>query len=134
MLRCCKSDERSVEPLPLPVCLRVAPTSGVSSEPVDELVVSNVLRTLVCVASRSPWSPNQSQSKGVVLRLVGSILAVGQDCRSEFPAPVGQVDPLVRWHFELLRLCGRTLDRTDVPVVGSNLIGRRQRESRLESR
>ena len=48
------------------------------------------------------------------------------------PLHVGQIDPLVRGHFELLRLRGGPLDGADVPVISGHLVRGRQRESRLQ--
>jgi len=62
--------QRSVEPLRLPVRLRIAPSTGVNGEAVDELMVAEVLCGLVRIAGLDPRGAKQRQPQGVVRRLV----------------------------------------------------------------
>src|ERR1700683_2421416 len=70
----------------------------------------------------------------MVVWFIRSILAVGQNGGAKSAARISQVNPLVRWHFELLGLSSRPLDRANVPVVGSHLVRSRERESRFQVR
>ena len=83
-----KSDERIVQALRLPVGLALAPVGGVPGDSVDELVMSNILRALVGVSAARAGRANQGEPNGVVVRLVRSVLAVGQDGGAELAAHV----------------------------------------------
>ena len=134
VLRGFKDHERSIQSLRLPVGLRCTPAGCVARNAVREFVVPNILRSLVRIASGRAWGADQRQANGVVVGLVRSVLAIGQDGRSELPAHVGQVDPLVRRHFEFLRLRRGPLDRANVPVIGGHKVRSRKRKGRLEIR
>src|SRR5258708_27835188 len=100
----------------------MAPVPGVTGDAVNELMVSDILRTLVRITAARARSSDQRQPDGVVVRLVRSILTIGQNGRAEFATRVCQVDPLVRRHFEFLRLSCEPLDLANVPVVGGHLV------------
>src|ERR1700731_1045924 len=118
MSRSLKGDERIIQALALPVSFGMAPVPGVTGDAVNELVMSDILRTLVRITTARARSSDQRQPDGVVVRLVRSVLAIGQNGRAEFAPRVCQVDPLVRRPFDLLRLSGAPLDRANPPVVG----------------
>src|SRR6202047_1218228 len=122
MSRGLKGDKRIIQALALPVSLGMAPVPGVTGDAVNELVMSDILRTLVCITTARARSSDQRQPDGVVVRLVRSVLAIGQNGRAEFATHVCQVAPLVRRHFEFLRLSCAPLDRANVPVVGGHLV------------
>src|ERR1700732_3987539 len=132
MSRGLKGDKRIIQALALPVSLGMAPVPGVTGDAVNELVMSDILRTLVCITTARARSSDQRQPDGVVVRLVRSVLAIGQNGRAELATHVSQVDPLMRRHFELLWLSTGPLDCANVPVIGSHLTRRCQRESRLQ--
>src|SRR3979411_76493 len=104
MPRSLKGDERIIQALALPVGFGMAPVRGVTGDAVNELMVSDILRTLVLVSAARARSSDQRQPDGVVGRLVPSLLTIGQNSRAEFTTHVCQIDPLVRRHFEFLRL------------------------------
>jgi len=132
VLGCLKSDERSIQSLPLPVRLAVAPTRGVSGNTVNEFVMSYILRALVGIPAARARRANQRQSNGMVVWFIRSVLAISQDGRAELTACVGQVNPLVRRHLELLGLGCGPFNRADIPVVGCHLVGSRQRKRRFQ--
>src|SRR5271166_1005140 len=113
MLRSLECDQRIVQPLRLPVGLRFAPTSRVSGNSVKELVMSNILRPLVRVTAARSRRADQRQANRMVVRLIRSILAIGQDGRAELAPRVGQIDPLMGWHFEFFRLRSRPFNCPD---------------------
>src|SRR5208282_6637736 len=88
MFRSLKCGQRVVQALRLPVGLRFAPARRVSCDPVDELVMTKILRPLVCISAASSGSSDQRQSNRIVIRLVRSVLAIGQDGRAELAARV----------------------------------------------
>ena len=127
-----ESDERIVQALRLPVRLTLPPACSVPSDTVDELVMSDILRALIWITAARSGSADQREPDGVVVRLIRSVFAIGQDCSAKLAAHVGQVNPLVRRHFELLGLCRGPFDRANVPVIRSHLIRSCQRESRFQ--
>jgi hypothetical protein len=122
MLRSFESDQGSIHPLCLPVCLGVTPSVRVRGDAIDKFVMAEVLCRLIGVASLHSGRTDQGQAKGVIVRLVGPVFAVGQHGRAEFTAYIGQVDPLMRRHLELLGLRRGPLNGADVPVVGGHLV------------
>src|ERR1035441_1579436 len=120
MFRSRKGDERRVQPLPLPVGSSLTPATGVPGDAVNEFVMPDILSGLIRVPAADTGGPDQSQPDCVVVGLVGSVLAIGEDSCAERSAHIREVDPLVRGYFELLRLRGLSFDRADVPVVGSH--------------
>ena len=57
----------------------------------------------------------------MVVGLVGSILAVGEDGGTKLVAHIRQINPLMRRDLEFLGIGGRALDSSYIPVVGSEL-------------
>src|SRR6266699_4310346 len=134
MFRSFKSDKRIVQTLPLPVGLRGTPVEAVPGNTVDKLVVSKILRALVEITSACAGCSDQSQPERVVVGFVRSILAIGKDGRAKLAAHISEVDPLMRWHLELLWLRSGSFDRTDVPAVRCHAIRGCHRERRFEVR
>ena len=111
-----EGNQRGVQPLPLPIGLPVAPTPGVAGDAVHKFVVPEVLRALVVISAGRAWSPNEREADSVIIRLIGTVLAVGEDRGPKFAAYVCQVNPLVRGNFKFFRLCRWPLDRTYVQL------------------
>ena len=59
----------------------------------------------------------------MIIRFVRAVFTVGENGGAEIVPHVREIDPLVRSDFEFLRVSCGTLDGTDVPVIGSHLIG-----------
>src|SRR5665213_1191191 len=64
----------------------------------------------------------EGEADGVVVRLIRTVLVVGEDGYAEGSALVGEIDPAVRAYFELARRCGGTLEGSEVLVVGCILV------------
>src|ERR1700722_5546016 len=127
MWRCLEGDQWIVQSMSLPIA-PLTPVAAMASNAVDEFVVSEILRALVGITAASAGRPNQSQPDGVVIRLVRSILVVGQNRRAKRATHVGQIDPLVRRNFKFFWLGTRTIDRPDIPVISRHLVRSRQQE------
>jgi hypothetical protein len=54
-----KGDQRSVQALRLPVGLALAPASGMPGDSVNELVMSDILRALICITSARARSTDE---------------------------------------------------------------------------
>src|SRR5207237_7562083 len=109
-------------PLSLPVGLPVAPTLGMSGDAKNEFMVAEVLGALIVVSAGCAWCTDQREPDGVIVRFVGPVLAIREDGGAKFAAHVGQIDPLVRRHFELFWLSRGPPDGADVPVIGRHAI------------
>ena len=118
----------------LPVCLALSPASSVPGDSVNEFVMPDILRALVGITAARARGSNECEPDGVVVRLIGSVLAIGQDGGAELAFHVSQVNPLVRRHFEFLRLGRWTLDRPYIPVVRRHLIRGSKRKCRFQIR
>src|SRR5271165_3107463 len=70
MFRSLKCNQWIVEALRLPVGLRFAPASRMSCDPVDELVMTNILRPLICISAASSGRSDQRQSNCMVVWFV----------------------------------------------------------------
>src|SRR3954454_9915084 len=105
----------------LPIGLRIPPSGGMAGNAIGEFVMAEILRPLVGISAANAGGANQSQADGVIVRLVRSVLAVGQDGGPELSAHISEIDPLVRGNFELLRFRRGALDGADVPIVGRHL-------------
>jgi hypothetical protein len=125
-----ESDEGLVEALALPVGLPMAPIAAVPGNAVNELVMADILRCLVSVASSS----SEREAKGVVGGLVRSILPIGENGGTKLVAHVSDIDPLLRGDLELFRIGRRPPDCSYIPVVGSELIGSGKRKGCLQIR
>src|SRR5258708_35774221 len=96
--------------------------------------MSEILCPLVAVASPRSGSSDQRQPHGVVIRFVGSILAIREHRSTKASALIGEVDPLMRRDFKLALRFVRTLNRADVPVVRSHIVAGAQWECGLQVR
>ena len=106
MFRSLESNQRIVQPLRPPVGLPVAPPSGVAGYAVFEFVAADILSALVVITAGGARRPDKREPDGVVIRLVRSVLAVGENRSAKLTAHVCQINPLVRGHFKFSRLCG----------------------------
>src|ERR1039458_6095476 len=127
-------DQRIVQALRLPVCLTLPPVFEMSGDAIDEFMMTKILSALVRITSACPGRSNQRQSNRMIVRLIRSVLAVSQNCCPERATRIGQIDPLVCRHFELLWLRTGPLDRANIPVIGRHLVRRYKRKSRLQIR
>src|SRR5437660_12251667 len=91
-----EGNQRGVQPLPLPIGLPVAPTPGVAGDAVHKFVVPEVLRAVVVISAGRAWSSNEREADSVSIRLIGTVLAVGEDRCLIFAAYVCHVKPRVR--------------------------------------
>src|SRR5215472_13075937 len=88
-----------------------------------KIMMTQILRTLVGVTSAGSRSSNERQTQSVVVGLVRSIFAVSQHGHAVTSCLIGEIDPLVRGDFKLAFILVRPLDRSDIPVVGGQLVG-----------
>ena len=58
MLRGLEGNQRSIQPLRLPVGLRIAPSANVSGDSINELMVPKILRRLVWITAVHAGGPN----------------------------------------------------------------------------
>ena len=100
---------------------------GMSGDAVDELMVSNILRTLVATTGSQIRVSRMVWSFGLSDPFLQSVRMVAPTHRSCW-----LVDPLVRRHLELNR--GRPVDVPNIPVVRSPLIRSCERERYLQVR
>ena len=84
-----KSDQRLIEAIGLPVGLRVTPIPRVSRQAEDDFVAAKVLGALIRKTAARSGRADKSQTNRLVVRLVRTILAIGQDGDSERAALVG---------------------------------------------
>ena len=87
--------KRLVQPVGLPVRLSFAPVARVSRNAKDELVVSQILGALVGISATSPRRAHQGKPQGVVIGLIGSVFAIGENGDTESAALIGQINPLM---------------------------------------
>src|SRR6185312_13998295 len=132
MLRSLEGNQRIVQALRLPIGLPGAPVAIVSRDSEEDVVMADVLRPLIVRAAARARSANEREADGVVVRLVGRVLAIGEDRCAVAAALVSEIDPLMRRDFKLARLLVRTLNRAHVPVVGRHLIRSAEWEGSLE--
>src|SRR6185295_10980979 len=126
-----KRDQRLIEAICLPVRSVFAPIAGMTGNTKPDFVSADILRALIGVTAARPGRTNECQPDRSIIRLVRTILAVGENCRAEGPALICKIDPLVRADLKLPFGCVRSLNRTDVPVVGCKLVCCRERERGL---
>ena len=93
-----------------------------SGDAKNEFMVAEVLGALIVVSAGCAWCTDQREPDGVIVRFVGPVLAIREDGGAKFAAHVGQIDPLVRRHFELFWLSRGPPDGADVPVIGRHAI------------
>src|SRR5277367_5282595 len=113
-----KGDERLIQANSLPIRFSFLPISGVTRKPVFELMMSPILCCLIAVgrACRADaWSAQKSQAQGVVIGFVGTVLVVGEHCHAVSSALIGQIEPLMRRHFELPFVVVAAFDLANVP-------------------
>src|ERR1700682_2741146 len=101
MFRAFEGDQRLVEPVCLPVSSSLTPTIRVAGKTEHDFMPADVLCSLIGIAAPGSRRPYQSQPQRLVIRFVGTVLAVGKDRRSIRTAFVSQIDPLMRSDFEL---------------------------------
>src|SRR5271157_1407410 len=90
MFRGFEGNERLVETVGLPIGLALAPISRVSGQAVYELVMTQILRALVVIASAGAGCADQGEAKRVVIGLVGAVLAIRQHRRAVSAAAIGR--------------------------------------------
>ncbi len=95
MFGCLEGDQRSVESLRLPIGLAITPIVGVTGKAVGELVVADVLRGFIGVASGDAGRAQKGEAQGVIVGLIGAVFGIGEYGRTELAAHVGEVDPLM---------------------------------------
>src|SRR5690348_1417236 len=132
MFRSLEGNQRIVQALRLPIGLAGAPVSIVTGESENDVVVTEVLRALIVISPARARSANQREADGVVVRLIGCVLAIGENRRAIAATLISEIDPLVRSDFELARLFVWTLNRTHVPVVSRHLVRGAERERGLQ--
>ena len=91
-----ESDQGIVKPIRLPIRLGLLPAAAVCRQPKYKFMVAPILICLIGVCLRAsigrrlhPRRPQQRQSKGVVVRLVGAVFAVGENGCPEGASLVG---------------------------------------------
>src|SRR5215469_11634164 len=134
MTRGLERNQRLIQSLALPVGLFVSPTARMSGDAIHEFVMADVLSCLIGISARNAGGTDQGKADGIVIRLVGAILAISKDGRPELVAHVSEIDPLVGSDFELLGLCRGSLNSSDVPVVSRQFIRGSEREGRFQIR
>ena len=77
---------------------------------------------------RDARRPQQGQPQRIVVRLVRSILAVRQNGRPEAAVFIGKIDPAVRRNLKLTLVRIRSLNGSNLPVVGCVWIARTAEE------
>src|SRR5437763_3713370 len=117
-----KSDQRLIQPVSLPIRLRLPPIIRVTGEPKKNLVMANVLRALISVTAARARRANECHSQCLIVRLVRCVLAIGQDGRPERTGLVGKINPLMRSDFELALLFVRPFNSSNIPVVGRQIV------------
>ena len=126
--------ERLIQAIALPIGERVMPIAAMSGEPEDDFVMAPILVSLVGITAVHAGRAQQGQTQSVVVRLVGTVLAIGKNGRAEAAAAVGEVDPLVRSDFELPLGGVGAAHRAESPIVSGVLITRGERERGLQIR
>src|SRR5277367_5307051 len=108
MLGCFERNHRIAEAVSLPVRLGLAPVACVPRQAKHELVMTPILIRLIGISRRSavgrgPYArrTQESHTDGVVVGLVGAVLAIGQNRCAEAAALVCQIDPAMRSNLEL---------------------------------
>src|SRR5580704_8319932 len=125
MFSCFEGDQGLIEALGLPVGrLR----SGVTGDAVDEFVMSPIVAGLISVLLADAGRINQCEAEGLVVGLVGTVLAIGENGGAELAGFVGQVDPLMGGDFEFSLIVVGAANSPDVPVVGGFGVRGGQRE------
>src|SRR5262245_31980852 len=123
MGRALKGDQGLIEPVGLPICLRLAPVSRVSGEPKHNFVAADVLRALIRKASAlGPWRANERQTNRLVIRFVRSIFTVCQYGYAECSILVCQIDPLMRSNLKLALGLVWPLNRANIPIVSCQIV------------
>ena len=95
MRRTLERDKGLVEALCLPVSLSLTPVTIMSGEAIDELMMAQVLRTLIRITTASARCAHQRQSQRMLVWFIRGVLAVRKDRRTIRTALVGEIDPLM---------------------------------------
>src|SRR5260221_9885278 len=87
------------------------------------------------VAAAEAWRVEEREPERRIVGLVGAVLRAGQHGYAIAATTcVGEIDPLVRRHLELLLVVIPALDRADFPVVRRLRVRRGERKRRLQRR
>src|SRR3989442_15792550 len=131
-----EGNEGLIKAVRLPVGLFPAPVAGVAGQAVNEFMVAPILRDLVAVVLSVTFteagSVEKGQAQGAVVRLIRAVLAVRKHSHAVSATSVGEIEPLVRGNFVLLGVVVASLNRADIPVVGSLRIRSGRGEGSLE--
>src|SRR5438270_13225459 len=100
-----------IQSIGLPIGLSLLPTAAMASKSKDELMVTPVLVRLIRIRLRPTiwrrlhaWRSNECQANGVVARLVGSILTIGEKRDAKAARFIGNINPSVRCNLKLTLL------------------------------
>src|SRR5258708_26266112 len=86
----CECDQGLVQPQRLPICLLFTPVARVTGQAISEFMVAPVLRGLVAIGPAVAFTQarrvNESEPQSIVIKLVGSLLAIRKNGHPVNPA------------------------------------------------
>src|ERR1700757_3364665 len=104
-----EGDQRLVLAIRLPIRVPFSPITFMRRESKTNLVMAEVLRCLVVVLTLSGVQPgriDERQAEGAIVGLIGTVLGIGEYGHAGLAALIGEIEPVVRSHFEFLRIVG----------------------------